>query len=191
LSVVEMTNNGKGKSGRPAGSGKLTSEIQKVIVTAIENGNQVCVACQLAGIDTSTYHRWLKLGKESESGIYRDFYNALKKAESDAESFLICRIREAAEGTQTIKRKYVFMPDGSRQLSEENIAVDSHWQAAAWFLERRYPDRWSRKRMDLLDALAALVDANIAPPELMEAAREGMGDLKEKLRTAFKGALPL
>lgn len=95
---------------------KLTPELQAKLVEYISAGNYDCVACGLVGINPSTYYRWLQLGKEAKSGKYREFYNAIKKAAAAREASWI---------------KY--------------IDSDPSWQSKAWLLERRYPERWSKK----------------------------------------------
>ena len=103
--------------GRPS---KLTSEVQQKICDAIKRGNYYDVACEFAGIGRSTFFRWKNAGEKAKSGKYKDFWDAIKKAESEAEVMYVERIREAAE--------------------------DGQWTAAAWYLERKYPDRWGRNR---------------------------------------------
>lgn len=75
-------------------------------------------AAQAAGIDPDTYYRWLRQGEQQQSGAYRSFHDAVKKAMAEGEQALLARIQMAAnEGT---------------------------WQAAAWILERRHRERWGR-----------------------------------------------
>lgn len=102
---------------------KLTKDIQEKLVSAIAHGNYHEVACFLVGIGSSTFYSWMKKGEEENSKrIYRDFVEAIKKAEAIAE----------AQRLQVISK-----------ASHEN------WQAAAWYLERRYPDRWGRRKHEL------------------------------------------
>lgn len=117
------------KRGRPS---KFTPECRNRIVSLINAGNYLDTACQAAGITYSTYREWIKRGqreydrlemsprakvKESEKD-YLDFFEAVQKAEATAEA---------------------------RNLTIINKAAEKNWQAAAWFLERKAPDRWGRK----------------------------------------------
>jgi len=61
-------------------------------------------------------------GEKAKSGKYREFVEAIKKAEHEAEVRMVAMWQK-------------HMPD--------------NWQAIATFLERRYPDRWGRKRFDI------------------------------------------
>jgi hypothetical protein len=97
---------------------KLTDEVQKRFVDAIRAGNYYETACHYAGIDYSTFRRWMQKGEEQKSGAFREFCEAVKKAEAESEMRMV-----------TLWQKQ---------------AVDN-WQAARDFLERRFPDRWGRR----------------------------------------------
>lgn len=75
-------------------------------------------AAAYAGISKDTFFRWLRKGARAKSGIYKDFHDAVEKALADAEVRDVMLIANAA-------------------------ATD--WKAAAWRLERKFPDRWGRK----------------------------------------------
>lgn len=106
----------KAKMGAPT---KLTPELQATVVSFIRAGAYVETAAVAAGINKTTLYDWLKRGVAQTKGIYRDFSNALEKAQAEAELLDINRINKAA--------------------------ADGVWQAAAWRLERKYADRWGRK----------------------------------------------
>jgi hypothetical protein len=108
----------KGKPGRPS---KLTPELQEKIVTAIRAGNYAEIAAGYAGIGTTTYYRWMQQGEEQSSGRYREFREAVKAAEGEAEIRAVAMVQ--------------------KQMPE-------HWQAAMTYLERKFPARWGR-RMDV------------------------------------------
>lgn len=97
---------------------KLTEEVQKRFLDAIRAGNYYEPACHYAGIDYSTFRRWMQKGEEQRSGVFREFCEAVKRAEAESEMRMV-----------TLWQKQ---------------AVDN-WQAARDFLERRFPDRWGRK----------------------------------------------
>lgn len=99
--------------------GKLTPQLQSRICRLIADGNYVEAACGAVGITKQTYYTWLKVGEDAKSGKYHDFLDAIKIAEQEAEAQYVGIINKAAN--------------------------DGTWQAAAWWLERRQPDRWGRK----------------------------------------------
>ena len=105
--------------GRPS---KLTPEIQDRIVAAIRAGNYVETAARHAGIDPATFYRWMERGAKERSGKYREFRKAVEKARADAEVRHVAIIAQAAT---------------------------KRWEAAAWWLERSFPDRWGRRRYEV------------------------------------------
>lgn len=102
--------------GRPS---KLTPESAKKIVDAIAAGNYLEVAAAHGGVVYSTLNEWMKKGERATTGDYREFYESVKRAEADAEMLRIARISKAGS--------------------------EGNWTADAWYLERRYPDRWGRR----------------------------------------------
>ncbi len=104
--------------GRPS---KLTPEVQEKICQAIREGNYYEAACAYAGIGYSTFRMWMVKGEKAKSGKYREFVEAVKRAEYEAEARLVAQWQK-------------HMPE--------------NWQAIATFLERRYPQRWG-KRLDV------------------------------------------
>lgn len=130
---------------------KLTPELQKQICDTLAAGNYVDAVCDYVGIGTSTFYDWMKRGergwkKDIDDG-YVGFSDAVKKARSQSEIVSVSRIRRAAMGEQVVKRKVVTKPDGT-QIVEETI-TPPEWTADAWFLERSFPDRWGRRRVDV------------------------------------------
>lgn len=97
---------------------KLTPQRQKRICDAIRKGLHLDRAARLGGINPRTFYKWLERGENEGSGPYFNFLQAVREAEAKAEEYLLGLIQGAAEG-------------GS-------------WQAAAWILERRHPERWAR-----------------------------------------------
>lgn len=118
--------------GRPT---KLNFEVQDKIVTAVRAGNYIETAAAYAGVNKSTLYDWLKRGAREKDRLaanprarvrkkelpFVEFSNAVEKALADAEVRDVSLIAQAA---------------------------DEYWQAAAWRLERKFPDRWG-KRVDV------------------------------------------
>jgi transposase len=75
-------------------------------------------AAECAGIGVSTYKGWRKRAETGEEP-FASFLADVKEAETEAEAELLERIREHSLTT---------------------------WQAGAWLLERRYPERYSLKQ---------------------------------------------
>ena len=101
---------------------KLTKEVKDCIVQNVKNGNYLSVAAQCAGIDRSTHNRWMNRGRvESDAGEdteFSQYFKEIMQARAFAEADNVLVIRNASRDT---------------------------WQAAAWWLERTFPDRWGRR----------------------------------------------
>lgn len=111
------------KVGRPT---KLTPEVQDKIVSAIRVGNYIDVAAQYAGIHKDTLYHWMQLAHDEDAnGPHRQFSDAIKAALAQSEVEGVARITSAAR---------------------------ENWQAMAWRLERRFPDRWGRNDRVRVDA---------------------------------------
>ncbi len=97
---------------------KLTPEVQKRLVEAIKAGNYYEAACGFAGIGYSTFRRWMIRGEKAKSGKYRQFWEAVTRAELEAEVRMVAQWQK-------------HMPEDYRAIRD--------------FLERRFPDRWGRQ----------------------------------------------
>lgn len=108
--------------GRPT---KLTDEIQAQLYYLISEGNYFDTSCQIVGIDFGTFRNWLIRGEQEGKGPFFNFFKAIKKAEAEAEA----------------KRVELILKAGG---------AGGDWKANAWYLERKYPDRWGK--VDRLEA---------------------------------------
>lgn len=102
--------------GRPS---KLTPELVRKAEQLLAAGNYTTTVCDFLGIDRSTWYKWLEKGRKANRGLYFDFFNTIKRAEAESEVRAVTGILKA----------------GANQ-----------WQAFAWFLERKFPERWRRDR---------------------------------------------
>jgi hypothetical protein len=125
---------------------KLTPEVQERIATALRAGNYRKASALSAGISEPTFHRWMKLGERAKSGIHHDFYEAVLRAEADAEVHAVAVIRRA---------------------------MTKDWRAAGYYLERRHPDRWRRRESIENEGTQRLVvrTEHLADPQLRKELR--------------------
>ena len=120
-------------SGRrqPGPDALLTDGLRELIVRHLESGSSLEVAARAAGVARRTLQRWLAAGVEAEAAAEQRELNEREQAYLD--------LREAAEEARA--RAQV------RALATiQKAALDGSWQAAAWFLERVFPDEFSTKR---------------------------------------------
>ena len=103
-----------GQMGRPQ---KLTAEVARVLVESVAAGMPRRHAAARAGIGLSTFMLWMANGREGisdgpDGANYVELLERIKRAEADA-----------------VQRNVVLIQTHARKT----------WQAAAWWLERRYP----------------------------------------------------
>jgi transposase len=110
-----------GWPGRPS---LLTEQLVEKLVTMLRAGNYMGTAARASGISRQTLTSWLERGASArpEDEEYRDLRERVERARSEGEVRLVATIARAAA---------------------------ERWDAAAWLLERQYPDRWGRVSMRL------------------------------------------
>lgn len=137
--------------GRPS---KLTQARKAKLTKALKLGATYKDACAYAGIGFSTFRKWMIKGEGSTKGQYRELFDAVKKAEAEAVVGWLSKIEKAAK-------------EGS-------------WQAAAWKLERRYPEAWGRRSPLAVDkpdkGLSPVTPAQIAPEEFVPVVKGADGE---------------
>ena len=127
----------------------ITAKIIEDICTAVRAGNYMTTAAAYAGVPSRTFYSWLRRGRKvievqeaggdpeaeagiQEAGLLRELVEQLEQANGFAET-----------------RHVAIIADKARKV----------WQAAAWWLERRYPDRWGqRTRHDVAEEGAQQTD---------------------------------
>jgi transposase-like protein len=103
--------------GRPS---LLTPERSAGIIDLIRSGAFVKTAAQANGISESTLHYWVSRADEPDADpMYSEFSEALTRARALAEVDAVKLIVEAGH---------------------------KHWRAAAWFLERSFPEHYGNRR---------------------------------------------
>lgn len=123
-------------AGRPT---KLTKELIEEIATYLRAGNYIETTAHLVGINRDTIYEWLKRGNaeiarisksnrarvRKKEELFVEFTDTVKKAQAQSEAMLVAQIGKASE---------------------------KNWTAAAWRLERKYPDRWGRTERNVASA---------------------------------------
>jgi len=123
-------------AGRPT---KLTKELIEEIAQYLRAGNYIETTAALVGIHRDSIYEWLKRGNaeiervsksnrsriRKKEEIFVEFTDTVKKAQAQAEAMLVGLIGQAAQ---------------------------KNWTAAAWRLERKYPDKWGRTERNVATA---------------------------------------
>ena len=76
---------------------KLTPGLQETIRKALVSGLYLREAAAHAGIHEATLHRWMARGRQEDSGPYREFREAIKRASAENELDRLGRIRDAGK----------------------------------------------------------------------------------------------
>ncbi|HZK28535.1 MAG TPA: hypothetical protein VFD00_13445 [Thermoclostridium sp.] len=118
------------KMGRPT---KLNDKVQHEIVTAVKQGNYIETASAYAGINKTTLYDWLRRGRREIARVEKDGRRRIKKSEEKYVNFSHALEKALAESEM-------------RDVLIIGKAGETQWQASAWRLERKFPDKWGRKR---------------------------------------------
>lgn len=109
----------------------LTPVIADTISTYISQGNFLTTAVQAAGVSMSVFNRWMKMITPEN----------LEKVKSEEEMKLLEPYIDFAEqlvqAAAQAEVDRVEIINASSQLGA--------WQGSAWWLERRFPQRWGKK----------------------------------------------
>lgn len=104
---------------------KITKELVDKIVGIVRAGNYLETAAAAAGIDRLTLRSWLKKGARATSNdLYAQLAKGVDVAANEAEARHVAMIAKASQA--------------------------GAWQASAWYLERKFADRWGRQRLELV-----------------------------------------
>jgi hypothetical protein len=126
-----MADDGKPKIGRPA---ELTEALIVQATALVRDTHFVSTAASLLGISRETFYKWAERGSRErrrrdrgkeprpDEELYLAFSDTVKKALAEGERYHIENIKKASSNS---------------------------WQASAWVLERRHPQRWSLERNEL------------------------------------------
>ncbi len=118
LAAPEEPDDAPDSRGRPP---LLTPAVQAKLCELLASGVIIKTAAGFVGVSKATIHRWMALGRKKGSGIYRQFRQEVLRALAQAEI---------------------------REVLVINKAGPKDWRAAAWILERRWPERWGRTTRD-------------------------------------------
>lgn len=132
---------------------KLNAEVHEIIVESVRGGSFQSIAAQQAGISPTTFRKWMERGEMEEARIAEGF----SPHEDEAIFLHFKKDVEAARAEAEIESvKMVRM-----------AARNGTWQAAAWYLERSFPQRWARNRIEEVTEEEAAADPDMALTKLL------------------------
>jgi hypothetical protein len=103
----------------PLGS-KLTADRVAALCGLLADGVPVEVAVGAVNLSKSAFYLWIEKGEAEPESVYAEFASLVRQAQDNAEVWHVQNIREAAQEAK-------------------------NWTASAWWLERRFPQRWGRR----------------------------------------------
>lgn len=106
---------------------KYSDDLTQSISDLIQAGSSRVDACNLVGLHESTFYEYMK------GFVPQEILDALPDDEA--------RERKKSEFSESIKKAEAKLK--ARQIAVVLKASEEHWQASAWYLERRYPEEWA------------------------------------------------
>jgi len=94
---------------------RLNGQVHADVCRVIEKGGTVEMAAAVVGIHAATVYRWLKRGREAETGVHREFAIAVEDARKKCAARWVVKLQDLADQR-------------------------NDWKGYAWLLERRFPE---------------------------------------------------
>lgn len=173
------------------------------ILDALNAGNYVETACALAGVHKDTFYGWCKLGAKAAADLHAErrtpdaltdheqecmeFSDAVAEAQARSEARDVAQLAELARGgrvTEVVEVK----KDAAGRVVETKTRTDVSEPNAAvlqWRLERRFPDRWGRRRLEVTGADGGPVEVDMTPVDRLKGLLEGVRDRHEAASEAW------
>lgn len=121
--------------GRPT---DLTPEVIEQVKQLLPVALHIETVANFLGRTRRTFSNWLKWGSQEYQRLAKNKRAKPIKSEALYLEFFLVYKKALGEGE-------------FRNIEIVNQAATEQWTAAAWILERRFPERWSRERSLLLD----------------------------------------
>lgn len=170
---VELPPPEKPRFGAPR---KISPQITAAVVSSILAGNFEQTAAREAGIATSTFQAWMKRGREHREKVnsgtldldpseapFVDFVEAVEIARAQVEAAFVGHVRKAAEGGATLQETQTEDGTTITKKALPNVA------AMTWWLERSFPERWGRHRIEIggPDSAPIAVEVQVSAVEIL------------------------
>lgn len=157
------------QGGRPT---KLVPEVVDRLIAASKAGNPTRIAAGYAGISERSFMNWMARGRRAVEARDEDdhqpdktdlpyvaLYEQVSRARSEAALQALVQIRAAARDKVVMDRETIRHDPKTGKIvfyKKERRIQAGDWRAAAWFLERVYPQHYGRNRQrsdweDVLD----------------------------------------
>ena len=141
----------------------IDAALRKAFFDVLAETGNVRLACRTVGIHHSTFYRWKKEGERLGRGRYYSFAQAADRGMAEWERRQVARITRAAAPTTELEewdetwRSKKDGVEGSKTVRKKK-RKRGDWGAAAWLLERRFPERYGRRQHVDVEGKLSLVD---------------------------------
>ncbi len=169
-------------------NGKLSLELQNRLAAHLQYGCSIEAATAIAGISRTSFYNWMRRGRREldrleadssavpdiEESAYADFRQAVDSAVGALEARNVRIIEEAAKGGGELIESITVL-DASGEPARKEFKVKTakpEWQAAKWLLERRFPGRWGKTRLETRQEPDAGSDADTNNPDFSRLSTE-------------------
>ena len=154
---------------------KLSKAVTDKIAQAIKEGDTIGDACYIAGIGRTAYYNWIRRAEE----LLDDMPNEGEDEPPDDPNLYLYFYFEVGKAHRTFKRELI------KEIKE---SAKTHWQAAAWMLERRYPQDYARsliKKEDETEDKLNAGEPQKTPEQLQQEEEARRKELEAEVRQEY------
>jgi hypothetical protein len=189
--------------GRPS---KLNPQTAGEFLAKLRSSGNMAASADSSGLGVATVYHWLALGRQRNSGPYREFLEAYTRARGDYRLLRATRHREIAVGG--IEKKPATVEGTIKRDENGEVVWQEQWRepnvrALEWEMERDEPETYGRRseaapqadvtiespksKAELeaeaaqmfdtfLGAVRILIDLGVPPPQIFGQAQLAMSD---------------
>ncbi len=124
---------------------KFNRRIRNLIYEALRARLPIARACELAGVTRDSYHKWMQKGEDPINfPVHAAFRRRIKEIQADHEREALRIIRKVAKGNYKVTETSIETSPKGHTIKRVTKTKAPVWQAAAWYLERRLKEHYSK-----------------------------------------------
>ena len=129
----------------------ISRELIDAVLGHIRRGLSNKDAAALVGISSSTFYKWIRWAEDGGGGkaqahLYRQFAHEIKGALIEFQARNLELIQDAAtKPAERVVTSRKIMADGTEIVETTRTQIPPGWQAGAWLLERKFPEKYGRR----------------------------------------------